>query len=501
MSRALHAAPAEPASGALHAAEAEPPSGALHAAAPNGSAYPDSAAQHAVAADSASGALHAVAGADDRSEDDQVDSDALAAMPPVTEKDESDRYGVLTGQPEIKQEAATRGKHGRSPYDAPKPQISLPRGKKLAALIAGCVALVAVIVVVAVAIFSAYSSDVALKDRATAAKQNSASTSMSLELPTKTDEGNYAANIAGGGLVANDANARYFALSSGLYKQQGDADSDLEQICADKASYLNLRAGKLYYVSAASGKTSSSGSSSGSSSSSSSAATIKSCKPGEASAVVYQAPEGSVISYLSLWDETMYFVVAQNGTSTLYQLPASGGEPKQVLAKQCRKLCAFVEKGKLYAITVNDGNWTAQRASLGSGAVTFQSWGGGSGNLQGVCVSDGSLLYSQKGGHVSRMTATGEMKEISETSDAPLILAGADTLFAFESSGQLHIANTSLGLLNDSVDAVDGWLGQQVVASASAGIADGTMYISSSKGACVACDLVNGTVSEVKVGA
>lgn len=426
-----------------------------------------------------------------------VYADGISFESPVSEKSDAERYSALTQRPEIKHAPPSHGKHGKSPHDQRRPKFKFPRGKKLAALIVGCVALVVVIVVAAIAISSAYSSDANLKERADAAKRNSSSASVSLQLPSKTDEGNYATNIAGKGLIASDANARYFAMSNGVYRQQGNVDSDLEKISADSASYLNLRAGNLYYVSsstAVSGK-------SGSSASASSANVIKACKPGETSLVIYQAPEGSTISYLSLWDETMYFVVSGGGTSTLYQLPISGGEAKQLLTKQCRKMSAFVETGKLYAITINDNNWTAQRASLGSSAITFQSWGSGSGSLQGVCVSNGALLYSKKGGHVIRLTATGEMKEISETSDAPLVLASTDTLFAFESDGQLHMASTSLGLLNDSVDAVDGWLGQQVAADLSAGIADGMMYVSTTKGTCVVCDLANGTVNDVKVGA
>ena len=421
---------------------------------------------------------------------------AAAATPAATS------YAALTDQPEIAPETAEpakRGKRAADPYAPARPRREMPRGKKLVALVvAAAVALIA-IVAVCVAIFTAASNDAALKDRATSAKQSSASGTVSMALPDKTDEGNYAANIAGGGLVAADSSSRYFALSSGVYRQQGESDADLERICDDSASYLNLKAGKLYFVPA----TGSNGKPSAKSSSSTdlSGTAIKACKPGESAQVVYEAPSGTTISYLSIWDETMYFVSTSNGTSKLYQLSLSGeGQPKELLSKQCKKLYAYVEQGKLYAITANDSNWTAQRASLGSTAVTFQSWGSGSGSLQAACIGDGSLVYSTKGEHVSRMTATGEMKQIGETSDAPLLLAGSDTLFAFETSGALHMASTTAGLMNDQVSAVDDWLGQQVVANSRAGISGGIMYIASSKGECVACNLVDGTISNVKVG-
>ncbi len=481
------------------AAEADAPARGAHAVA--ATAEPAKIGRHAAGATAADEGAEPVeangsSAADGAAEPAEPVAAAAAATPAATS------YAALTDQPEIASETAEpakRGKRAADPYAPARPRREMPRGKKLVALVvAAAVALIA-IVAVCVAIFTAASNDAALKDRATSAKQSSVAGAVSMALPDKTDEGNYAANIAGGGLVAADSSSRYFALSSGVYRQQGESDADLERICDDSASYLNLKAGKLYFVSA----TGSNGKSSAKSSSSTdlSGTAIKSCKPGESAQVVYEAPSGTTISYLSIWDETMYFVATSNGTSKLYQLSLSGeGQPKELLSKQCKKLYAYVEQGKLYAITANDSNWTAQRASLGSTAVTFQSWGSGSGSLQAACIGDGSLVYSTKGEHVSRMTATGEMKQIGETSDAPLLLAGSDTLFAFETSGALHMASTTAGLMNDQVSAVDDWLGQQVVANSRAGISGGIMYIASSKGECVACNLVDGTISNVKVG-
>ena len=484
------------------AAEADAPARGAHAAA--ATAEPAKVGRHAAGATAADEGAEPVeangsSAADGAAEpaDPAEPAEPVAAATPAATS-----YAALTDQPEIASETAEpakRGKRAADPYAPARPKREMPRGKKLVALVvAAAVALIA-IVAVCVAIFTAASNDAALKDRATSAKQSSAAGAVSMALPDKTDEGNYAANIAGGGLVAADSSSRYFALSSGVYRQQGESDADLERICDDSASYLNLKAGKLYFVST----TGSNGKSSAKSSSSTdlSGTAIKSCKPGESAQVVYEAPSGTTISYLSIWDETMYFVATSNGTSKLYQLSLSGeGQPKELLSKQCKKLYAYVEQGKLYAITANDSNWTAQRASLGSTAVTFQSWGSGSGSLQAACIGDGSLVYSTKGEHVSRMTATGEMKQIGETSDAPLLLAGSDTLFAFETSGALHMASTTAGLMNDQVSAVDDWLGQQVVANSRAGISGGIMYIASSKGECVACNLVDGTISNVKVG-